>query len=350
MSRARRHTAASNRFISVTEVGELLECQAKHAFGYTGALSGGKCLEPLVPHLNLRRGRAWGAGVAHWHEHGEFAPASLAMLAALDDDVQAMQQAGVWTEELAAEHYALYESLASILSDYAATAERLTFDSPERELRVDIGDTGFGFLGFLDGLHTDADGRVWLVEFKLRGELTPAEHVGLDRQVRWYGWACRELFDIEPAGLIYDERTTFVPGPVKMNADGETPTKRQAGCTADAYAAAWRAVGKEPDEATMAALGKRETHGRTHVVFTPRELDDAGRELVTATKLVRAFDERLLHPVRNTQKGRCARCKFREICPDPTGSIEILPALFALKPPKSGRAITGAHHEREVVA
>ncbi len=55
------------RPISHSESSTALDCQSKHAFAYTGRLTGGYALKPKSVAPQLREGRAWGAAVAAWH-------------------------------------------------------------------------------------------------------------------------------------------------------------------------------------------------------------------------------------------------------------------------------------------
>ena len=59
------------RLLSHSEISTAYDCQAKHAYSYTGALTGGDALKAKRVHVNLREGRAWGAGIAAWHYTGD---------------------------------------------------------------------------------------------------------------------------------------------------------------------------------------------------------------------------------------------------------------------------------------
>lgn len=322
------------RSISHSEVSTLLSCQAAHDFKYVGQLAG-SALRPKATAPLLRDGRAWGAGVAAWHQTGNVTLARSALLASLDEDVAEQRAHGLWLPDADREARGL---LVALLSHYARTAERLPIDRLEHEIDVPIPSrTGRGrsntyrLLYFVDGVHVDDDGRVWLVEFKLRRQLTAFEQVVLSRQIRWGAWAWRQQTGRDIAGVIVDERLKAQPTPVKLNKDG-TPSKVQT-CELDLYVAAWIERGEQPDEDVVARLAAKRWQARHPVVFRPGELDEAGRQLVSAAQQIRAFDAGALYPIRNPSPRACGGCQFRQICPAPD-DVELVDALFERRPAK----------------
>lgn len=326
------------RSISVTETDSLLRCQAEHAFRYTGHLTGGVTLRSKVPHLRLRRGAAWGRAVAAWHETHDVAAACKAAVEQLDADAREMIDAGVYTGDVEQEHGDLADLLLKLVTDYAhRDADPLNLTDPEREVRVPVpGVEGFELHGFLDGVHEDEDGPVWIVEFKLRESLTDSAMVALGRQFRWYAWAWRELHGVEPAGVIVDERLAEVPGPVVLNKDG-SPRKGQAQTSADLYLAACEKAGATPDETTVEKLRRKVWQRRHFVEFLRFELDEAGAEITSAARQVAAFDANRVRPIRNPHRSRCGSCDFRDVCPDPSGSEDLIRAAFETRVPKRER-------------
>ena len=55
------------RQLSFTEIQTALTCEGRHAFQYTGRLTGGETLKRKQIAVELSNGRAWGAAVAAWH-------------------------------------------------------------------------------------------------------------------------------------------------------------------------------------------------------------------------------------------------------------------------------------------
>jgi hypothetical protein len=328
------------RVISHSEASSALACPAKHAFAYTGRLTGGTALSSKVKALRLRAGSAWGAAVAAWHEFGD-RQAYAALYESLDSDAKEMQEFGGYDSR---EHLELAEHLGFVLAHYIDTAPRFNhFHSPERELRIDIpGMPGFGFLGYIDGIEADEDARNWIVEFKLRdkaGNFTAPDVLPLLRQPRWYALAAEKSLGFPIAGVILDERESGFPGPVKLNkADKEgrqAPRKGQAGCSVDDYLAAAEAAGMAPDEETVEKLRRRVWHKRQEVIFLPGELEEAELELRSLAQTIRDLDSGERYPVRAAGP-LCRSCDFREICPEP-GAEEIVSMLFKRVPPKRER-------------
>jgi len=337
-----------SRSISHSEISTLLDCTQRHAFAYTGALTAGTALKPKQTAMPLRQGRAWGRAVAAYHaavlrtdNRGE---AHTALTAALDEDADQQREHGLYLPD---EHTELSDRLDRILDHYIDTTDPLLIDRLEHELDVPIPSrTGrrrssvYRLKCFLDGIHVDEDGRAWIFEAKLRGQLMSLEQIALSRQTRWYAWAYEQTYGQQVAGVIVDERLNAAPAPVKLNQNG-TPSKAQT-CTLDDYIAACHELGREPDEETVAKLAAKDWQRRHTVVFCRDEIDEAGRQLVTAARLVHGFDTGLLAPIRNPSRARCPGCPFRQVCGNPS-DVDLVDALFERREPKRDR-----NQEREM--
>lgn len=318
---------------------------ARHAFRYTGRLTGGDALAPKMPHVNLRRGRAWGIAVATWHATGgHLGAATAALRGAVAEDAAEVVAAGFPDESPG-----LLAELTAILEHYHASADVLPgFYGAETEVSVAAPSRSgrgrsnrYRFAGYLDGLAVDEAGRTWLVEFKLRGNLTPLQRALLDRQTRWYAWAARETMGVDIAGVILDERLAGAPGPVTLNkpgADGlRVPRRGQAQCDPAEYEAACVTAGVEPDADTLAGLHRKRWHARHYITYKRVELDEAGAQVASVARLVGDLDAGRLHPVRNPSPARCGGCAFLDICAAPWES-GVVDALFWRVPPKRDRA------------
>jgi hypothetical protein len=326
----------SKRLLSHSEVSAALDCQVRHAFSYTGTLTDGDALKPKTVAPKLRAGRAWGRAVAAWHEnHGPDAQghAIAAMAIALSLDQAEQEAAGVFDQE---EFDALNQHLCDLLADYMAHAEPIPLTRPEHELHVPIPSrTGvrdsnlYYLLCYLDGIYVDEQGRDWIVEFKLRGQLQPLELIQKSRQLRWYAWAWRKETGRPVAGIISEERLDKVPAPVKLNQDGSV-SKVQS-CQPDAYIAAG---GEDADVLTK--LEAKRWQQRHPLVLTERELDEAGKQLASAGSLIHQLDTGLLFPIRNPSPMRCPGCAFKDVCIDP-GDVALVDALFTRSVPKRDR-------------
>jgi uncharacterized protein YifE (UPF0438 family) len=75
---------------------------------------------------------------------------------------------------------------------------------------------------------------------------------------------------------------------------------------------------------------------RVPVDFRQSELDEAGKELVSAAKTIRDLDSGERWPVRNTQIQLCRNCKFLEACVNPHDR-PYLSQFFEYRTPKRFR-------------
>lgn len=328
--------ARAKRLLSYSEISKVLDCEASWDFAYGGHLAGDALAPKNVPVL-LREGRAWGRGVAALHA-GDLAAGHEALDVSLEEDADQQREVGMY---LAEEHEEIASRLHPMLDHYAASTGPLPITSPEYEIEVPIpARTGSGrsnryrLLVYLDGLHVDGDGREWIVEYKLRKQLSPVDLIARSRQIRWQAWAAREALGIDPVGVIVDERLNAVPEPVRFNADGR-PSKVQA-CTAEAYLAGCRESRHLPHEDVLEKLRQKRWQHREPVLLRQTELDRAGRELVSAAQLVRELDSGARYPIRNPTRPNCNGCWFRDVCDHPE-DVDLIDALYERRPAKRDR-------------
>jgi CRISPR/Cas system-associated exonuclease Cas4 (RecB family) len=316
----------TQRLISVSEIGSLLECERRHDFSYAGHILGGQTLKKRNPAITLRRGRAWGRAVATWHETGNEAQAQLALTVALDEDAQEQRDAGTYLES---EHRELLADLTSVLQHHVQTAERVPLTDAEIELRVSLPSrTGkrasnrYAFQGYLDGLTREYRlPGLFLVEFKLRKQLSSLEQVAASRQIRWYAWAAERQFDEPVQGVIVIERLNASPKPVRILKNGKPSHDKTQMTTAERYVAACEEHDEPVNDETANALRSRDWQ-RVHPVLLRRsEIDEAGQELVSAAARVAEMDAGHRHPVANRTPFTCPRCAYRDICTDPAGDL-----------------------------
>lgn len=331
------------RTISHSEITSLLNCQALHDFKYVGQLAGA-ALKPKASRPMLRDGSAWGAGVAAWHQTGDVMTARNALLASLAKDADEQREHGLY---MADEHEEARGLLVALLSHYTNTTQRLPLTGLEHRISTPIPSRSgvrrsnqYRLECFFDGIHRDDDGRTWLVEFKLRSTLSSFEQIALSRQLRWYAWAFREETGVDVAGVICDERWKALPKPARLvrgkkKTDPElvaSHAKDQL-TTPDLYLDACRKTGVDPDPEALEAYRARRWQARHPVVFRPGEIDEAGRQLVSAAKQIRDFDTGELYPIRNPSPRNCGGCQFREICPNPD-DMNLVSMLFERRPAK----------------
>jgi hypothetical protein len=353
------------RQLSFTEIQTALTCEGRHAFQYTGRLTGGETLKRKQIAVELSNGRAWGAAVAAWH--GFPADTSLldayrpvlakqaaheALLASYRHDVEEQLAAGVWVPVEAQVDRQTW--LAEILDHYMATGvplENLTrieggFDMPLPSRTGKRVSTVYRFTGFLDGWTVPAGGGHALVEFKFRSRLTPPDQVQLSRQVRWYALALQRETGVPVIGAVLDERLAEPPKPPRVvqakrkgeGVDGWTVSHAKDQLTTpELYLEACGLFDAEPEPDTLDALRTRLWQQRHPILFRPSELAEAERELVSAAKLIRDLDSGARYPVRNAQTQLCRRCRYLEACPNPDDQF-YLDTLYERTVPKRLRA------------
>jgi hypothetical protein len=312
--------------LSYSEIDTAMTCFARWDFAYGGRLAGSALKKKQVSAV-MSAGSAWGEAVAAWHRASGKLSAPFEAHHALGDalDAEAEKLAKLGLPVPLIERVDTENRLRAILDHYMATATPLpNLTRLEEEIVVPIPSRGgrrasshYRFLAKIDG-YTDRDGLEWVVEFKLRGQLTPVWLIELGRQPLMYAWAGAKAHGMNPVGVIVEERLAEPPKPPQRTEKKKVVShKVEQLTTPELYVAACRENGQEPKRETIEALGQREWQKRVPLPFTPSELDEVGQELVTGAKLIRDLDRGELRPVRNAKRQNCQGCKFRGICKTP---------------------------------
>jgi hypothetical protein len=327
------------RTLSHSEIETAMTCQARHAFKYTGHLSGGETLKRKAIAAPLSRGRAWGAAVAVWHSTsqsllGEM-EAHAALFESLTADVEEQRERGLPVDPgLVVDEQNL---LSAILDHHMSIVPRFSnYSKIEQELNTQImsrsgrrASNRYRFQAFLDGFTTDDYGHDWLVEEKLRmSRLSSVVDIQRMRQIRRYAWAYQRETGRKVVGVIVEERLCEAPKPPRIVQGGKRGTfapshAKDQMCTPEAYVAVCGEYGVEPKAETVQALRNRDWHRQVRVTLSPREIREAGRELVSAAKLIRDLDSGELYPVRNATRQNCNGCDYRDICDHPDDAFTV---------------------------
>jgi hypothetical protein len=332
------------RLLSYTEISRAMTCQAQWDFSYGDQLAASS-LRPktIVPYL--QEGRAFGAAAAAYHAELTGEAAVFAMDASLEADAERQREFGVFDEDA---YVSMRTRLLAILLHYIETTDDWRADpETEHELLTPIPSrTGgisnrYRLLAYIDATK-QIEGRTWLVEFKLRSTLSKAEMIQLWRQTRIYAWAWWQVTGEKPAGVEVIERLNEPPQPVRMvkgkrKSDPElVPSHaRSQMTTPEAYLDACLEYEVVPIPNTLEELRARRWQQTFPIQFRDGELEEAGRELVSAAKLIQMLDSAELYPVRNAKPQNCRGCQFKEICPAPDPGL--VDALFERVPAKQDR-------------
>ena len=340
------------RAISFSEVTTALKCFAQWDFSYGDQLAGCS-LKRRETATILSDGRAWGAGVATWHATGDKWQSAGALTASLHGDYEAMIGRGLSpSPEQLTDQYA---DLLPMLVHYEQTAARLDdFGQAEREIVVPLPrlidgqgrSSRYRYQCFLDGF-CSYSGHPAIAEFKLRESLTDVDVIERQPQYRWYAWAyAREIDWDGPVSVIVDERLKAWPHEARIvkarskkeGIDGRVPSRSpDQFTTAELYVAACVEYGVTPSAEAAERLDARRWQQRVVLTFTPFELAEVGRELATAGHLVSELDRGKLYPVRNGSAMNCRRCRFSDVCSEPTNDF-LVNSMFEKRPAKRDRA------------
>lgn len=364
-----------SRSLSFSEITTALTCFAQWDFKYGGRLAGSTLSRKAIA-PQLSGGRAWGAAIAAYHEGAGTLLGSWsaidAMRASLDDDERKMAEAGVLIPGLLGVRADMEAHLGAVFADYASRTPNPTPVSRlEQEIIVPLPSRSGGrasnlyrFLCFLDAMEGEGEDE-WLWEFKLRGRLSKRWLVELGRQYRWYSWARQRQTGKRVVGIKIVERLNDFPHPPKIvqagkesaliyecprcNANPGDFCENDRGTiktfhaersrltamtfrpshdadqltTPELYLAACKEWDMEPNDETVQALSIRSWQRTFALPFRPSELDEAGRELVSAARLIRDLDSGLMYPIRNAKAATCGYCDFKGICNDPKDGLFI---------------------------
>ena len=369
----------SVRLLSYTEITTALRCWASWDFSYGDTLAGASLRRRSTAPI-LTDGRAWGAAIAEWHLTGDAFRAHGIMQDALLADVADMRDRGIepdWQavlDQLA--------NLAAIFDHHISIAERMeSYGQLEREILLPIpGRNGgqsskYRFQCFLDG-HAVRHGYPAIIEHKLRESLMDLAVVQKMPQYRWYAWAYARAIGWDgPVGVVVDERLKEAPKPVRLvkanakdiicpvcgAAPGDVcvdPTGKPLRArayhderkerltvseavdqvtTVELYDQACVEYGVPRNMAVRNALAARTWSKLHELLFTPAELEEAGRELISGGKLIQMLDSSALYPIRNGSAMNCRGCRFKDICDDPMNDFAVT-ALYERRPAKRDRA------------
>jgi len=324
------------RLLSYSEISRAMTCQAQWDFTYGGHLAGSALKKKAVAPI-LSEGKAWGAAVAAYHAAGTGQAAIDAMDAQLHEDGERMRTFGLWSSDY---HNEMRMHLLRLLNHYFSICKDfvLDYEGLEKELIVPIpsrsgkrASSRYKLLSYLDGTRDR-----WLIEFKLRSTLTAVEQLQLNRQIRIYAWAYWQHTGRKPIGVEVHERWNEAPKPPRILKSGRPSHAKDQLCTAQAYKDGCSEHGEVMVAETYDHLNQRRWQQVVPIIFRDGELEEAGRELVSAAKLIQQLDSGELFPVRNSRPQNCRGCAFKEICPSPDN--DLVDVLFERVPAKRERS------------
>lgn len=91
----------------------------------------------------------------------------------------------------------------------------------------------YGFT--MDRISIDEDGRIWIVEYKTAKQIR-LFHFDVDEQITSYCWCAWKLYNVVPAGVIYQQFRKSIPTLPKILAGGRVSTDVRQSTSAALYA------------------------------------------------------------------------------------------------------------------
>jgi CRISPR/Cas system-associated exonuclease Cas4 (RecB family) len=336
-----------SRSISYSEISTAQTCTARWDMHYGGRLAG-SALRPRLITPQLSAGRAFGAAAAAYHSAETPGLAAMeahgALEASLEADFDAMREMGL--PVIVGDLVDARAKLEPILVDYLERTKRVALTRLEGQLDVALPSRSgkrasslYRFEGRIDGYATDEHDHSWVVEFKLRKKLTPAWLIALQPQTKWYAWALGREHGSFPIGVLVEERFADAPHPARILKSGQPSGDRAQLTTGALYRDACERTGAEVNHELAAHFESRKWQQRVPILFRPGELENAGRELVSAAKLIRDLDSGELWPIRNASVMHCHGCQYRDICADPMDEA-FVDSLYVREEPKRQRRPT----------
>ena len=175
------------RTLSFTEISTALQCEAKHDFSYGDRLAGSALKSKTVLPV-LSGGRCLGRDGGGLARLGRPRPGARGDVRLARTGTPSASASSVYHDR--EQHTELRERLERIFAHYdhdrraAAAAlarggrcwSRCPRSTARRGRR-----SKYRFLAYFDGIHEDAEGRVWLIEFKLRARLSALDLVANSR-------------------------------------------------------------------------------------------------------------------------------------------------------------------------
>jgi hypothetical protein len=204
------------------------------------------------------------------------------------------------------------------LEQHDRIAEKLNITELEKELECTV--NGVTFVGHVDGMHTDIEGKLWIVEFKMRKVLSDLWYVYFMRQLRWYSYMAK-CMGLPIAGFIYDETCHEFPSPLIFTQKGALD-RRYTYSVADLEALEERSAGMHPiPEDVWQRARNKDYHARQIIHFTDTDYADIEAEMSNVALRMREAYNTNIYPIRNPNTNRCPGCAFKDICFEPNPAM-----------------------------
>lgn len=227
-------------------------------------------------------------------------------------------------EEIAAEsENVARRAIREFLSEYeplVVTHEGSYAPAVEFKFRLPIPGSKHFFIGLIDVLAKERrTGMNWLVDFKVRKQMTPVEDEELNIQMAAYQWGLGHLFPLlRMAGSIAYQIAEVPPSEPKVNKDGSM-SRADCRTTWEIYRAALERNNLDPDDyrEMEAKLNTKEWFRPSRAYRGQFEVDTLWNELFApAIEQSRKLRSRRKKSVvqRSMSAWNCKGCQFREPC------------------------------------
>ena len=332
--------ALGERAISYSQIMAWLSCRHRWFLSY------GLGLQPLRPSDPLALGSAVHEAIANVLANDvlddpatvrNYTTCSLATfreaaLALVPYDAQA---AG-WGDEWVDEATRIVLRGLSLLRDNGLSVFRgPPLDKPAVELELRVPMDGFDyFAAHLDILLQDAQGGLWLTDWKVRSQLSPPEYERVNMQHMVYAWVCRQ-YGIPVTGTLTIELRNVNPKTPNINKDGSVSRSAVATDWAT-YSDAVRRAGQNPEDYRDMEV-KLQNARFSQMLFEPRRpatLERIWNDVVLPSayeiKAARDAIDKGIKPdwiSRNLHWFGCQRCSVFDACLSGLDGDDIQPIL-----------------------
>ena len=192
----------------------------------------------------------------------------------------------------------------------------LTYEGSEEFVATDLAD-GIRFIGYLDKVATDAQGRRWIVDHKFVRSMPGEEGVYHELQLLMYFWAWERWRPDSPIdGIIWDYARTKAPTEPELLKKGGLSKAKRIDTDAHTYMAAIGRHGLDPaDYVDMLQHleGKEETF--FHRIQLPKPstkmVDEVVEDFRTSALMIQKMKG--IAP-RSMSAFNCKTCEFRKLC------------------------------------
>ena len=195
----------------------------------------------------------------------------------------------------------------------------LTYEASEENVYFDL-PGNIRFVGFIDKIATDAQGRRWIVDHKVNERIPSAEDRFSDLQLLLYVWAWRKTHDEQVDGVLWDYCRAKAPTKPEVLKSGKGLSKRKnIDCDPYTYMATIAENKLDPNDYADILehlQGKEDSFYERVQLPAPSDdmIDEVVTDFLTTTAEIQDKRKPKARCVRSMNPFNCNTCEFRQIC------------------------------------